>query len=53
MDPTDSMFRSASESVLVAASIEQARIVFRVTRGFLGECGIQIFGLDNQNRNHP
>ena len=37
LDPTDSMFRSASESVLVAASIEQARIVFRVTRGFLGE----------------
>ena len=37
LDPTDPMFRAASESVLVAASIEQARIVFRVTRGFLGE----------------
>ena len=37
MDPTDSMFKAGSESVLVAASIEQARIVFRVTRGFLGE----------------
>ena len=37
LDPTDSMFRSGSESVLVAASIEQSRIVFRVTRGLLGE----------------
>ena len=37
LSPGDAMFRAASESVLVAGSIEQARIVFRVARGFLGE----------------
>ena len=48
LDPTDAMFRSGSESVLVAASIEQARIVFRVTRGFLGEDGYRY--LDSNTR---
>ena len=37
LTPSDDMFRDGSESVLVAGSIEQARIVFRVTRGLLGE----------------
>ena len=49
MDPTDSMFKAGSESVLVAASIEQARIVFRVTRGFLGEDGSYRY-LDSNTR---
>ena len=49
MDPTDTMFKAGSESVLVAASIEQARIVFRVTRGFLGEDGSYRY-LDSNTR---
>ena len=32
MDPTDRLFRPGTESVLCAASIEQARIVFRFAR---------------------
>ena len=48
LDPTDSMFKAGSESVLVAASIEQARIVFRVTRQFLGEDGYRF--LDSNTR---
>ena len=37
MSPDDSMFTPGTESVLVAGTIEQARITFRVMRGFLGE----------------
>ena len=48
LNPDDDMFRSGSESVLVAGSIEQARIVFRVTRGFLGEDGYRY--LDSNTR---
>ena len=32
LDPADSLFRAGSESVLLAASIEQARIVYRFVR---------------------
>ena len=32
LDPADSLFRSGTESVLLAASIEQARIVYRFVR---------------------
>ena len=32
LDPSDSLFRSGTESVLLAASIEQARIVYRFVR---------------------
>ena len=32
LDPEDSLFRAGSESVLLAASIEQARIVYRFVR---------------------
>ena len=39
MDPDGGMFTPGTESVLVAGSIEQARITFRVMRGFLGENG--------------
>ena len=39
MEPTDAMFRAGTESCLVAGSIEQARIIFRVARGYLGEAG--------------
>ena len=37
MSSDDDLFRVGTESVLVSGSIEQARIVFRVARGFLGE----------------
>ena len=36
MDPADPLFRPGTESVLCAASIEQARIVFRFARAMLG-----------------
>lgn len=39
MEPTDRLFHAGTESCLVAGSIEQARIIFRVARGFLGEAG--------------
>ena len=48
MDAGDSMFRAGTESVLVAASIEQARIVFRKAREFLGEDGYRY--TDNPTR---
>ena len=48
MDASDSMFRPGTESVLVAASIEQARIVFRKAREFLGEDGYRY--TDNPTR---
>ena len=48
MDAGDSMFRPGTESVLVAASIEQARIVFRKAREFLGEDGYRF--TDNPTR---
>ena len=32
LDPTDSLFRPGTESVLCAANVEQARIVFRFAR---------------------
>ena len=35
MDPSDPLFREATESVLCAASIDQARIVFRLARAAL------------------
>ena len=37
LDPADPLFRPGTESVLCAASIEQARIVFRFARAELGE----------------
>ena len=37
LTPSDPLFREGTESVLVAGSIEQARIVFKVAREFLGE----------------
>ena len=49
MDPTDKLFREGSESVLCAASIEQARIVFRFTRAALEPTGEYRF-LDSHTR---
>ena len=49
MDPADELFRPATESVLCAASIEQARIVFRFARGELEGRGGYRF-LDSHTR---
>ena len=48
LDPADPLFRPGTESVLCAASIEQARIVFRFARGMLGEDGYRY--LDSATR---
>ena len=48
LDPRDRLFRPGTESVLCAASIEQARIVFRFARGLLGEEGYRY--LDSATR---
>ncbi len=48
MDPFNAMFRPGTESVMVAASIEQARYTFRAARGFLGEDGYRY--LDSNTR---
>ena len=37
LTPGDSLYREGLESVLCAASLEQARIVFKIARRFLGE----------------
>ena len=34
MDPTDPLFRPGTESIVVAASLAQARLTFRQTRKF-------------------
>ena len=49
LSPTDKLFRSGTESVLVAASIEQARIVFRFAREVLEPRGGYRF-LDSHTR---
>ena len=49
MDPSDPLFRSDTESVLCAASIEQARIVFRFARSELEPRGGYRF-LDSHTR---
>ena len=49
LDPSDELFRPGTESVLLAASIEQARIVFRFARGGLEELGGYRF-LDSTTR---
>ena len=49
MDPADELFRPGTESVLCAASIEQARIVFRFARSVLGPTGEYRF-LDSNTR---
>ena len=49
MDPKDDLFRPATESVLCAASIEQARIVFRFSRAELEPRGGYRF-LDSHTR---
>ena len=46
--PGDELFRPGTESVLCAASIEQARICFRFARGMLGEDGYRY--LDSATR---
>ena len=43
LTPTDPLFRPGTESVLVAASIEQARIVFRFARAVLEPTGAYRF----------
>ena len=48
LDPGDKLFRAGTESVLCAASIEQARIVFRFARETLGEDGYRY--LDSSTR---
>ena len=48
LDPADPLFRPATESVLCAASIEQARVVFRFAREMLGEDGYRF--LDSATR---
>ena len=55
LSPGDALFRSGSESVLVAASIEQARVVFRFARASLESTGQYRF-LDSATRvaiTHP
>ena len=55
LDPADELFRAGTESVLCAASIEQARIVFRFARAILEPSGRYRF-LDSQTRigiTHP
>ena len=49
LNPTDKLFRPGTESVLCAASIEQARIVFRFARETLEPRGGYRF-LDSHNR---
>ena len=49
MDPADELFRPGTESVLCAASIEQARIVFRFARPVLEPTGEYRF-LDSNTR---
>ena len=49
LDPADKLFRSGTESVLCAASIEQARIVFRFARDTLEPTGAYRF-LDSHTR---
>ena len=49
LTPTDALFRPGTESVLCAASIEQARIVFRFARETLEPRGGYRF-LDSHNR---
>ena len=49
MDPADELFRPGTESVLCAASIEQARIVFRFARSVLEPTGEYRF-LDSNTR---
>ena len=49
LTPADTLFRPGTESVLVAASIEQARIVFRFARADLEAAGEYRF-LDSHNR---
>ena len=48
LNPRNPLFRPGAESVLLAASIEQARIVFRFARGMLGEPGYDY--VDSANR---
>ncbi|WP_419922333.1 hypothetical protein [Candidatus Poriferisodalis sp.] len=49
LDPADALFRAGTESVLCAASIEQARIVFRFARDLLEPLGEYRF-LDSHTR---
>ena len=49
LDPADTLFRPATESVLCAASIEQSRIVFRFARAALEPRGGYSF-LDSHTR---
>ena len=49
LDPADALFRAGTESVLCAASIEQARIVFRFARETLEPSGEYRF-LDSNTR---
>ena len=37
LHPDDVLFRKATESVVLASSLEQARIIYRACRGFLGD----------------
>ena len=37
MSPGDALFRAGTESIIVAASLEQSRIVFRIMRQMLGD----------------
>ena len=50
MDPTDELFRPGTESVLCAASIEQARIVHRFARADLEDRGGGYRFLDSHTR---
>lgn len=55
MDPDDELFRSGTESVLLAASIKQARLCYRMARDLLAAKGKYKF-LDATNRvgiTHP
>ena len=37
LDPEDELFRAGTESIVIAATLEQARIVYRVCRDILGD----------------
>ena len=49
LNPDDDLFRSGTESVLLAASYKQARVVYRFARDLLAPMGIHSF-VDSANR---
>ena len=52
LTPTDPLFRAGSESVIVAATLEQGRIVYRFARDILGQDNPQYRFADSLTRIH-